>query len=223
MAVHCQRREEPCDLRRPHLGRMTLRVEEDVPADPRDVRLLGAPAVMARPECRADAVEKARLRRIRRARLTSDEGTSDRTADHPNRPFVPVTSTIAHQKEARQDSSRDVADPGRQLGGRPRRDQLVGRFLNTGPRIGCGPSVVAPKADATAMAMWSKRTGRTATTSGRRSSSARSARSRSRRRAPGGSSRARARCGRPRCPPRDRTSAPRPAGAPRRIRSSGSP
>src|SRR3989442_5168934 len=66
---------------------MTLRVEEDVPADPRDVRLLGAPAVMARPECRADAVEKARLRRIRRARLTSDEGTSDRTADHPKPPL----------------------------------------------------------------------------------------------------------------------------------------
>jgi hypothetical protein len=42
-----------------HLGRMTFAMEEDEPADPRDVGLLGPPAIVASTNGRADVVEQA--------------------------------------------------------------------------------------------------------------------------------------------------------------------
>jgi hypothetical protein len=48
---------------------MALAVEEDVALGPVEVRLLGAPAVVAGLDGVADAVEEAGLRRLRRAAL----------------------------------------------------------------------------------------------------------------------------------------------------------
>ena len=50
--------EKAGDLGRAHLDGMALAVEQDVSADPRDVRLFGAAAVVARPHGCAHAVEE---------------------------------------------------------------------------------------------------------------------------------------------------------------------
>src|SRR5207302_11023383 len=69
-ALDRQGREEARDLGRAHLGGMALTV--DVPADPRDVDLLGAAAPMASAEGGAYPVEQAGLGRRRRAGLTGE-------------------------------------------------------------------------------------------------------------------------------------------------------
>ena len=61
--THCQRRQEARDLCRPHVGGMALAVEKDVAADPRDIRLLGAAAIVAGADRFADSVEEPWLRR----------------------------------------------------------------------------------------------------------------------------------------------------------------
>jgi len=63
VALDGERAEELRDLRCAHLGRMTLAMEEDEPADPRQIGTLGAPAEM--PDARGfpDAVEKSRRAR----------------------------------------------------------------------------------------------------------------------------------------------------------------
>ena len=84
--VDGQRGEELRDLRRPHLGGMALAVEEDVAPDPAHVRLLGPPAVVARLEGLADAVEELRRRRTGRGDLSKSRagagwGSSNVTGD----------------------------------------------------------------------------------------------------------------------------------------------
>jgi hypothetical protein len=64
-----ERGQEGGDLCGTHLGGVALAVEEDVALDPVDVRLLGAPAVLAGLDGLADAIEEAGLRRLRRAAL----------------------------------------------------------------------------------------------------------------------------------------------------------
>src|SRR3989442_14800096 len=59
VTVHGERRQEPCDLRRAHLGRVPLAVKEDVPPDPADVCVLGAAAVVASADGGPGTVEKA--------------------------------------------------------------------------------------------------------------------------------------------------------------------
>jgi hypothetical protein len=62
---------------------VALVVEEDVPPDPRDVGVLGAPAVVASAQSATDAIEQPRLRGIelpsRRADMTLDRAQSDGT------------------------------------------------------------------------------------------------------------------------------------------------
>ena len=60
MAVDRQRAQKTRDLGGPHLGGVAFAVEEDVAADPRDVRRFRAPAVMAKARGGADAIEKTR-------------------------------------------------------------------------------------------------------------------------------------------------------------------
>src|SRR3989338_6526594 len=62
-ALDRQRAQEAGDLGRSHLGRVALAVEEDVAADPRDVGLLGAPAVVTGTHGVAHAVEQPRFGR----------------------------------------------------------------------------------------------------------------------------------------------------------------
>lgn len=59
LLLHREVGEEGVDLGLAHLVRMALAVEEDVPAGPRDVGLLGPQAVVPRAEGGAEAVEKA--------------------------------------------------------------------------------------------------------------------------------------------------------------------
>src|SRR5436309_2529113 len=61
VTVHGERRQEPCDLRRAHLGRVPLAVKEDVSPDPADVCVLGAAAVVASADGVTDTVEQAGL------------------------------------------------------------------------------------------------------------------------------------------------------------------
>jgi hypothetical protein len=56
LPINGQPAQEARDLRRPHLGGMTLAMEEGVAPDPGDVGLLRSAAVVATPECRPDAV-----------------------------------------------------------------------------------------------------------------------------------------------------------------------
>ena len=65
--------QELRDLGASHLGRMASVVEEDEPADPRNVGLLGPPAIVASTNGRADAVEKAGLGGSRRRRFPHEE------------------------------------------------------------------------------------------------------------------------------------------------------
>src|SRR5262249_29709415 len=65
-AVHGEVRDERIDLDGAHFRRVALAVKEDVAADPADVRLLGAQAVVARTDRVANAVEEPRLSRRRR-------------------------------------------------------------------------------------------------------------------------------------------------------------
>ncbi len=62
MALDGQRRQEPRHLESTHLERVPLAMEEDVPADPRDVGFLGAAAIVPGADGLADAVEESRLR-----------------------------------------------------------------------------------------------------------------------------------------------------------------
>jgi hypothetical protein len=62
LSVDGQRRQEARDLCRTHGGGMALSVEEDVAADPRDVRLLGATAIVPGSNGIAHAIEKPRAR-----------------------------------------------------------------------------------------------------------------------------------------------------------------
>src|SRR5216684_512642 len=55
-----ERGQERGDLGGAHLSRVALPVEEDVPLDPMDIRLLGAPAVVSGADGLADPVEKPR-------------------------------------------------------------------------------------------------------------------------------------------------------------------
>jgi len=57
---------------------MTLAVEENVPLDPVDVRLLGPPAVVAGADRVTDPVEEAWARRADRAYLTEVRGGASR-------------------------------------------------------------------------------------------------------------------------------------------------
>jgi hypothetical protein len=59
--VNGKRGQERCDLGGAQLSRVALTVEEDVPLDPVDVRLLGATTVVPRADGQADLIEKARL------------------------------------------------------------------------------------------------------------------------------------------------------------------
>jgi hypothetical protein len=65
--LHRQVRQESVDLRRPHLLRVALAVEEDEPPDPADVGLLRPPTVMAHPRRLPHPVEQARRARRRGA------------------------------------------------------------------------------------------------------------------------------------------------------------
>jgi hypothetical protein len=66
---------------------VALAVEEDVALDPGDVGLFGTVAIVARAQGCADAVEEARLGRIRRAGLADGEETNSRVSDHLATPF----------------------------------------------------------------------------------------------------------------------------------------
>jgi hypothetical protein len=59
--VNGERRQERGDLGCAHLSWVTLAVEEDVPLDPVDVRLLGAAAVVSGADSIAHAVEQSGL------------------------------------------------------------------------------------------------------------------------------------------------------------------
>jgi hypothetical protein len=75
-AIDRQRGEEAGHFRGAHLGRMALGAEEeDVALDPRDVGLLGAPAVVASAQGGANAVEEAR------------PGRGHRNGDRPGLPY----------------------------------------------------------------------------------------------------------------------------------------
>jgi hypothetical protein len=80
-----QRARELAHLRRAHLGRMALAMEEDVAAGPRHIRLLGPPTVMTGADGLTNSVQWSRLpdhgrlclshgRRSFRFRLIGDEG-----------------------------------------------------------------------------------------------------------------------------------------------------
>jgi len=73
-ALDGQGTEEARDLGGAHVGGMALAVEEDVPADPSDVRLLGAAAAVAEAVGFADAVEELGRAGRGRAGLRHDEG-----------------------------------------------------------------------------------------------------------------------------------------------------
>ena len=74
VTVHGERRQEPCDLRRAHLGRVPLAVKEDVSPDPADVCVLGAAAVVASADGVTDAVEQAGLGVGRRRLMDGEHG-----------------------------------------------------------------------------------------------------------------------------------------------------
>ncbi len=76
LSIDGQRRQEARDLCRPHVGGMALAVEEDVAADPRDIRLLGAAAIVAGADRFADAVEEPWLRRTGLVGLADGERRS---------------------------------------------------------------------------------------------------------------------------------------------------
>ena len=78
--VDRERGQESGDFGCAHLGRVAPAVEEDVPADPRDVGLLRAAAVVARPDRVTDAIQQARLGCRGSRWLTDDERGAD--ADH---------------------------------------------------------------------------------------------------------------------------------------------
>jgi hypothetical protein len=63
MPADRQLAEELAELRGAHLEGVALPVGADVPEDPGNVRFLGAAAVVAQADGRANAVEEARLRR----------------------------------------------------------------------------------------------------------------------------------------------------------------
>src|SRR5713226_7588115 len=77
-----ERGQERGDLGGAHLSRVALPVEEDVPLDPVDIRLLGAPAVVSGAARLAAPVEKPRLRGAGPTRFTDGahrrEGTRRR-------------------------------------------------------------------------------------------------------------------------------------------------
>ena len=73
LAIDGQRRQEARELSRSHLGGMALAVEEDVAADPGDVRLLGATAIVPGANGMTHAIEQPRLWRIGRAGLAHRE------------------------------------------------------------------------------------------------------------------------------------------------------
>src|SRR6185436_16143237 len=83
-AVHRERAQETRHLGRPHLGWMTLAVEEDIATDPCDVCRFRASAVMAKPSGGPHAVEQARLGWLRwtclmkRERVAAPAGAGDR-------------------------------------------------------------------------------------------------------------------------------------------------
>src|SRR5262249_26324344 len=64
---HRQIREKRGDLRRGHLGRVTLAMEGDEPADPKDIRVLGPWTQMPRADRDPDAIEEPGRRAIRHA------------------------------------------------------------------------------------------------------------------------------------------------------------
>jgi hypothetical protein len=70
VAVDGQRGEEARDLRRAQFGRVSLPVEEDVAADPGNVRFFSAAAVVPCSENVADAIQEAGLRADRGRRFT---------------------------------------------------------------------------------------------------------------------------------------------------------
>jgi len=78
MALDGQRGQEPRHLGPTHLERVTLAMEEDESADPRDVGLLGAAAVVPGAGSLADSVEESRLR--------AAAGPTSRTAGTVNAP-----------------------------------------------------------------------------------------------------------------------------------------
>src|SRR5438093_3086834 len=63
---------------RPHVGGVALVVEEDVAADPRDIGLLGAAAVMSGADGGADAVEQSWLERAGRVGFAYAKCESER-------------------------------------------------------------------------------------------------------------------------------------------------
>ncbi len=65
-----QGRQETCDLCRPHVRGMALAVKEDVAANPRDIRLLGATAIVPGSNRIAHTIEKPRFGRTGRTGLT---------------------------------------------------------------------------------------------------------------------------------------------------------
>jgi len=60
VAIDGQRCEEPRDLGRSHPDGMALAVEDDVAADPGDIGLLGAPAIVAGAEGLSHPIEESR-------------------------------------------------------------------------------------------------------------------------------------------------------------------
>jgi hypothetical protein len=75
--VNGERRQERGDFGRAHLSRVALVVEEDVPLDPVDVRLLGAAAIVPGADGLAHAVEEAGFRRRCRTGFTDGERSSE--------------------------------------------------------------------------------------------------------------------------------------------------
>jgi len=93
-----QRAEKRRDLGSTHLGGVALAVEEDVPADPPHVGLLGAAAVGAGADGIADAVEKPRRAGLQRLRLAHSGG---RGGDRP----VPYGEDSVGHGESRENTA----------------------------------------------------------------------------------------------------------------------
>ena len=78
LPLDCEGAQEARDFGRPHVGGVALVVEEDVAADPRDVGLLGAAAVMSGADGYADAVEQSWLGRTGRVGFAHAKCESER-------------------------------------------------------------------------------------------------------------------------------------------------
>lgn len=89
VAVDGQRSEEARDVRRSQLRWVALAVEENVAADPDDVGLLGASAVVAGSQRPADAIERGGLGGVGGLRLANHQrtpaGFAERIADRTAR------------------------------------------------------------------------------------------------------------------------------------------